>query len=365
MQIPEPEPEPVPAFLISSKFGPRPAIPDSERLHRLEPAQQQAFLSYFNDPANAEINGAQRLFNYMEQRLKPFSYLDQTLNASQALSGNAGNCMTLAIMTTALAHLADISISYQLIEDLPAYEFGEDLVIKGVHLRSVIHDTEWIDGGLIRHRIKIDYFSSGNERFVVNVSELEYLATYYRNIAVEALEQGDLDRAYWYAAESLQNDPKHPDGLNLLAISHRRAGNLDEAEEIYRYGLQHSEDVGLMKNYRLLLALQGRHQEVEQLTHRLRKVEDVDPSAWVQTARHALRVGDYVEAMRNYRDALEHAPYAHELYLELGQAYFHARRFRQAEQAMKKAVSLVSQGSDQLRYQAKLDALSRYSKRQK
>lgn len=57
---------------------------------------------------------------------------------------------------------------------------------------------------------------------------------------------------------------------NTVAIVHRRASDMEKAEEIYRYGIEQLDDkVSLLRNYRVLLEQQGRSDEVARINKRL------------------------------------------------------------------------------------------------
>ena len=74
-----------------------------DQLFALSADQLEAFKSYYFAPENADIEQHVRLYNYLDDLLYAFDYRGDTLIANTALQNKAGNCMSLAIVTSALA----------------------------------------------------------------------------------------------------------------------------------------------------------------------------------------------------------------------------------------------------------------------
>lgn len=341
-------------------FSAKPEMASLNDIHQLSPEQEQSFLSYYNDPANQLIDQHQRLANYLFEN--NFLYEYETYTASNALAFNRGNCMTLAIVTTALADLADIPVAYQLIETSPVYRLNLEgsVANRGVHIRSLLFkpqeegSTEELSG------IQVDFFPSGNSNIAGNVSNNEYIAIYYRNIAAQALSDEDYSSAYWHTLESMKYDPVNPDALNMMAVTYKRVGELDKAEEIYRYGIASAEDkLTLMKNYYLLLTSQDRQDEAREINRRLLTMEDPSPIHWFNVAVNSYDISDYVSAIRYYNRAIEIAPYLHEAHLGIALSYYQLGELGRAERAFNKALDNVRADDSETKnlYQAKLNAL--------
>lgn len=351
------------SFSNIALFGPRPALPTSDELHALSSDQRQDFLDYINAPRNAQVELHQRLYNYLDWITTGFNYQEETLTAREAMDRQTGDCQSLAIVTTALARELDLEVGYQLMDDSPVFQFGRTAVIKGVHVRTIIYDPEWqADHNFIafsRPGLAIDYFPGNRERFVSNLTENDYLAMYYRNIAAKALQRDDLDAAYWNAVEALRHGGRNAASINTLAVVHRRAGDAKTAEALYRYGIEHAnEKLSLMKNYRLLLLSEGRVAEARKAALKLDTMDDPSPFHWYHLARSSAEAGDVEDAIRYYRRALELAPYLHEAHLGLAVASFRAERPADAQRALVSALDHAYRPSTRKLYKAKLISLS-------
>lgn len=345
----------------TGQFGPRPTdIPTSEQLHRLTNEQEAKFLEYFQRRSRRGTNANRIIADYLTSSTEGFNYEGDTFDASHTLAFNTGNCMSLAILTTALAQLADVRIGYQLIDDVPVYEFEGQLVKKGVHIRTILYKPvdPAEDSKVFRQfssGIKVDYFPTKRQRFIANVSEADYLSMYYQNMAVEAIDLNDLNRAYWFAMEALDLTPLESSVLNLLAVTNRRAGNHDVAEQLYLYGIEHAENkLTLLKNYRELLVESGRLEEAEKIGNRLLNMGDDSPMNWYLLGRSAYESGSYDEAIRYFRRALDLAPYLHEAHLGIAQASYLTGRLASSERAFEDAINTAQRVSTKKLYEAKL-----------
>lgn len=358
--------EAVPAALAgfgdSSRFGTRPDLPTPEDLHRLAPAQEADFLAWFHDPLRADVRTHERLFRYLQMLTQDFQYQAETLTAGEALAGHGGNCLSLAILTTALAQLAGIEVAYQLMDDRPVFEYDGSVVKKGVHVSALLYDSEWQpDPDLLGDRQRgwrIDFFPSLKGRFIANLTAGEYLALYYSNIAADAITARDYRIAYWYLLEALRQAPDHGASLNMLAVVNGRMGDLATAEAIYVYGIERAADkLSLLKNYHGLLVSSGRDAEAARVQSRLDDMQDPSPFHWLQVARETYSAGDWDAAIRYYQRALALAPYLHEAHLGLAQAYYAAGQLRSAESSLEDAAGFAERVSIRTLYEAKLAAL--------
>lgn len=339
-------------------FGVRPLIPESQELHRLSDASQAEFLQYFHDPVRARIPSFRRVANYVVSIIAEFEYRSDTYTAADTLTSKSGNCLSLAMMTTALAQLAGVEVAYELMDSDPVFNFHGTTVEKGVHVRtlllnsrqplkSVSFETVW--------GIAMDFFPTERERFVRNMQDGEYEAMYYRNIAVESLRLNDLTTAYWYARESLRYDTESSEALNTLAVVSRRAGHSTTAEAIYLYALEHADEkLTLLKNYRVLLVADGRQEEAEQIEAQLENMADPSPNNWFQLARSAFEEHDYGRAVDYYKRVLKLAPYLSDARLELAKSYWELGDNDKAVESLLIAIEDAGNVQDRKYYKSKL-----------
>jgi len=352
-----------PALTLESHlFGERPNVISESAIHELSDEQRFAFQRYMDDPDKAEEPVHRRVFDYLEAVTIDFNYLGETHTASQALESSVGNCLALAILTTALARLADVETGYELVGSFPVFESSGNLITRGLHVRTILYDPAWVaKEGILAFRrpgITVDYFPSDSDRFISNNSDSEYYAMYYRNIAGDAIENQDLTKAYWFLLESLEWSPNNPDALNMLAIVYDRAGDSHKSDEIFRFGIQNStRQVSLLRNYGIFLRRQGRPMEAEIVEAKLAKLNDPNPFDWIKAGQEAYDDGNFRRAIKFFKNSTKLAPYLHEGHFGLAKTYFRLGNLNVAEEELEQALSTANRASTRSLYEAKLSAL--------
>lgn len=210
-----------------------------------------------------------------------------------------------------------------------------------------------------RTKLIIDYFPTGRGRFIRSISEAEFSAMYYRNMAAEALTKSDLSGAYWFTMKSLEYAPDNTDGINTLAVLYRRSGDEKTAENVYQYGIELADDEPvLLRNYSILLQEQGRLAEAEEIDSALAKLNDDDPFDWWFMAEEAFEQANYADALIYYKKSVSIAPYLHEGYFGMAKSYYKLGRLDAADRAMRQAVENAGKARFRTLYEAKLAALT-------
>lgn len=352
-------------FADHGLFGKKPYLISKDEIFQLSDEQIRDFLRYYNKWDNRNVAAHRRIYNYLKEIVSNFNYQGNTYTAEEAIRLSSGNCLSLAIITTALAHLVNVDTGYQLVDDTPVYEQQGQVVFKGVHIRSILYYTE-TDRSESKHTVlgrsslKVDYFPSGNERFIKYITENEYVAMYYRNKAAEAIAKGNYSTAYWLVKKSLEYAPDSADAINLMAVIHRQANDLLRAEKIYQYGIKYADDkLSLLKNYKILLYQQERYDEAQRISEQIDRYDDPSPFNMMRIAREAYNNGDYSTAIRYFRKATELAPYLHEGYFGLAISYYQLGDIRAAKTYMHSAAEHAFKMSKKSLYQAKLMMLSK------
>jgi Tfp pilus assembly protein PilF len=344
-------------------FGSRPPIAAPEIVQSLTPAQQQDFLTYYNLPENQQVQPPMRIANYLFKKTRTLQYENRTYSAAQTLALNKGNCLSLAILTTALAKLVNLDVDYQLVDSSPVFALTGNVVSKEVHVKTVVFERPEMSLGNVGfqygQRVVIDYFVSERRRFIGNISTAAFNAMYYLNLAGAALEEQDYANAYWQTHEALHQNPLDPTAWNIMAVIYRHAGDLAKAEEIYLFAIEHAEDkLTLLKNYRQLLVSQMRITEAAAVENKLETMEDPSPFHWYSLAKNSYDTQDYQAAIRYFNKALVIAPYLHEAWLGKAQSFYQLNELPEAELALKMAIENADRMSTRSLYEAKLTALA-------
>lgn len=341
------------------RFGQPLELASIEDIFALNEERRAHFLDFFNAPVHRHLPAHRRVHRYLVDETESFDFHNDTFVADEAFARSSGNCLSLAIITTALANLVDVDVGYQLIDASPVYELRGDIGVRGLHVRSLLYEPLSVTQTGRRGGIKIDYFPDGSERFVGNLSEDQYFALYYSNVAAESIARGEIRRAYWHLREALRLAPNSSKALNMMAVVYHRAGDPGTAERIYRYGIDHlREKVSFLRNYRALLLIQGRSDDAAAVMARLEEIDEPNPFDWLAAGRSAYGGQQYAEAIRYYRRAISLAPYLHEGYLGVALSQYQLGDTDLARRNLKKAIENSRRQSTRSLYEAKLAALT-------
>jgi len=345
-----------------ARFGPERDIPALEDLVALTPAQKSEFLRFFNSGVNARHEPHRRVYAYLTQRLGDTDFQHLTLPASETIESRSGNCMSLALVTTAYARLADIKIGWQLADADPVYSSEGSVIYSAEHIQTRLYrqslslNTHSIGFGPTY--LLVDYFTDDAPGAGRLLQKSEMIALVYQNLGIEAMTEGRLKESFWLLRAALQHDAANPDLYNAMAVLHRRAGDTVTAEHLYRFSLDEFGDrLIILRNYRRLLVAQGRSREADRVEHRIMVLPDPDPYPLLNLGDEAAEQGEPRRALAYYRRATEVAPYLHEIYLKMARIHIAQGDHKRAERALKKARDRARTASDQDRYRAKLAAL--------
>ncbi len=347
--------------LNTSLLGQKPEIESIDKILFINEKEKSRFLRYYD--AHQDIAGHYRIYDYLEGRLGSFNYYGQTYNANDTLIQNAGNCMSLAVLTKAYANLVGIELKYIEETSSPVFFQSTELQLISNHVKTKLMDPNFEPkaGSLYFYEpgLVVDYFPSRNSRAKGNIGENEFMAMYYQNLAADALEQKAYTRAAWIAIEGLTLAPKRVELINLLAVIYRHLNAPQQAESLYLYGLAiDNDDLNLLINYKVLMVTQGRTLEARALQQRIDKADDPSPFRWIMLANEHYQNADYPGALRYYTKAIELAPYMPQAYAGKAKALYLMGKPLAARHAITQALDKTHEVELQLRYQAKLAQLS-------
>src|SRR6185436_18694717 len=166
----------------------------------------------------------------------------RTRNAAEAFADRTGNCLSLVIMTAALAKEIGLPIRFQRVFVDDTWSRSDDVYFAIGHV-NVSLGRRQIDGGFGRNdsdTMTIDFLPARDLRGV-RVQPLEestIAAMYMNNRAAESFTQHNLDDAYWWARAAIEMDPGFVGSYNTLGVIYRRHGNAKEAEQVLAGALE-------------------------------------------------------------------------------------------------------------------------------
>ena len=337
---------------------------DFESVFTLSEAQKDAFKQELRKPRNRNRLDIEVIYQYLQDRLQHFNFYSKTLTAQQALEHNAGNCLTLALLTNALAQTTHVGVYFELAKTPPVFQRENGYLLSSQHIQTVIYEKKV--GGIFYSskplNLKIDYYSTAGSRTLRRVNEEEFQAMYYSNVAAEALVENKSRIAYWHIKRALQIDSDNPIALNMLAVLYRQMGYDNYAENVFIHGLSLAKNqLELLSNYHQFLLEKERFSEAVKVAEVIEDYDDPDPFKWIDIADQALLDGHYQQAIKYFKKAKRQASYLHEPSAGLAKAYFFLGEQDKALKAMKQALENSHTNSVTALYQAKYEYLKKYT----
>lgn len=367
-----PPPAPVDAtdpLLDDAAFGTPTEPPDASRLFVLSPAMQR-YVDEVLLPAARRV-GRQRALADALQRPDALQLLydpARTLPAADTFAIRRGNCLSLVILTAALAKSMDLTVDYRAADIDDSFSRRGDLVLASGHVNITI-GRRVLERGLAgdNRAYTVDFLPPAELQGLRShrIGEHELLAMYLNNRAAEALAAGRLDDAYAWAAAAVRRDPSRVASINTLGAIYRQRGLLPQAVRAFRHVLALSPShVPAVANLASALQAQGEVAEAALWRARLATLEAHAPFEEHDAGRRALALGDYRSAVDWFRRALARAPEEADSHYWLGLALYYDGQRREAFEQLRESVARTQgQAERQARYAAKIDWLREHAAR--
>ncbi len=284
-----------------------------------------------------------------------------TRNAAQTFAARSGNCLSLVIMTAALAKALELPIRYQLVaaDETVARSAGIEFFIGHVNLTLGDRVTE-MGGGRRNDLMTVDFLppelaGGWSSR---PISEQTIVAMFMNNRAAETLAAGQVDEAYWWARAAIIEDPHFTSAYNTLGVVYRRHGNLPQAERALRLALEREPtNTRAMSNLVSVLDAMGRTAEAKALAQRLAQLDPHPAFGYYTLGVAAMREGNYRQARDLFAKEVDRAPYSHEFHYWLAAAYMGLGDVENAKKELGLAWQYSTTRSERELYAAKLDRM--------
>ncbi len=332
----------------------------------LTPKQKEDIKRLFRSADYRNLSPSQQVYQFLKTQLHHFNFYSKTLIAHEALDQNAGNCLSLAILTKALAKMNNVGIQYELAKTPGVFQRENGFLLNSQHIRTVIFDKNQRYSPYYSSKdlkIKIDYFSTLGSRTLRKVNKDEFYAMFYSNRAAEAMIDGEMKSAYWHLKEAIQLDPDNLVAINMLGVLYGRMGHANYAERLFEHGLSFGHDqLEMLNNYHKLLERNNRTAKALEIATILDDYDDPDPFKWLDLADQELKNENYIRAIRYYEKAIQKADYLHQPYAGLAKANFFLGRTHKAIAAIRQAIENAHNGQMVSVYQTKYDVMKSKTK---
>jgi len=350
-------------LLHDDLFSPAPAPMGPDEIFALSPAMR-AFLATQIEPRVSSVGMQRALFDALSERGALRIAFDSavTRTAAQTFEARSGNCLSLVIMTGALARELGLRVHYQDAFLEESWQRNNDLLLQVGHV-NVQLGPRVIDTGTHNQttELLVDFLPPSLLRNVRTreIPESTLVAMFQNNRAVEALVRGNLDEAYAWSRASVRQEPGFLPEYNTLGVIYLRHGNLAQAGEVFSWVLQHDEsNTRAMSNLADVLQREGRNAEAQQLFARLARLDPEPPFHYFNLGVEAMKRKDYLAARKLFEREVSRADYYHEFHYWLALADYQLGRLEEAREELALAVETSTSRHEHDLYAAKLSWLS-------
>ena len=358
-------PLPVPTHLFEDSAFAAPVQPvDAREVFAISPAMKR-YLEVDIAPQLRTLGRQRGLVEALHRKaqLRLDYDTDSTRNAAEAFDARAGNCLSLVVMTAALAKHLELPVSYQALVGQETWSRSGDLSLVNGHVNISI-DKRLVDrvaGIDPESQVRIDFgaLPAGRGAALRQISEATILSMFMNNRAAEALVRNDLDGAYAHARAAVLQDPAYPSAYNTLGVVYQRRGLEAQAERVYRHALERAPDhaPGLLNLARQLEG-QARSAEAQPLRERLARLESEPPFHHFDLGRAAAQAGDYAAARMHLLREMRRDPDYHEFHFWLAVALYGLGDVPQAREQLTLAMNNSTTRREQSMYASKLQRLT-------
>jgi tetratricopeptide (TPR) repeat protein len=309
----------------------------------------------------------QALFDalYQAGQLKLDYDAAMTRNAREAFAARSGNCLSLVILTAAMAKELGIPVQYQNVfiedswsrdADLTYYDGHVNVSLASPRQVGRIANMGQVDGGVMT----IDFVSPDalKGRRARVVSEDTIIAMYLNNRSAESLARGQVDDAYWWVRAALRQDPRFYAAYNTLAVVYRRHGDNAHAERLLAGLLaQEPDNVITLTNMVLVQRDLGHAQEAAVLEKHLKEIQPFPPFFFFDQGVAAMKAGEFAKARDLFAREVQRAGHYHEFQFWLAVAELRLGDMRSARTHLELALENSTTADSHDLYAAKLSHL--------
>ncbi len=295
---------------------------------------------------------------YKRSQLKVEYDATQTRNAAQAFEARSGNCLSLVLMTGALARELGLQVRYQSAYVDDVWSRRGELMLRSGHVNVTLGPASLATTrGVDTTRFTIDFLPPEELRGLRTreIGESTVVAMFLNNRAAEHLAAGAVNEAYWWARAALLHEPAFLPATNTLGVIYQRQGDLAAAEQAFATVLSREGDnTRALFNLGQVLARAGRVEEARAVQARLAAIEPHPPYHFFDLGRAALERGDALAARALFNQELARAPYHAEFHFWLGLAQFRLGDEKGAREQLELAREHSTRAGERALYAAKL-----------
>lgn len=286
-----------------------------------------------------------------------------TRTASQAFDARAGNCLSLVIMTSALARHLGMPVQYHSVFVDETWGRAGNLLVSSGHVNVTLNNRLGMGKNLrfdAVEAVTIDFDPPlpGQRQHSRVITESTVTAMFMNNRSAESLAAGQVDDAYWWSRAAIEAEPSFLPAYNTLAVVYLRRGALTQAERVLTQllGLEPANAAAL-SNLVTVYVAQGRPADAQSTRERLASIEPAPPFHYFHRGLEALKKRDYAQAKSLFQKEVSRSAYYHEFHFGLAMALLGLGEYDEARRQLALAKASSTRASDRELYAGKLERM--------
>jgi len=327
-------------------------------------AEMRQYLAMEIIPGMQDRDVQKSLFDklYVEGQLKLDYDATLTRNAAQAFAARSGNCLSLVMLTAALAKELGLPVRFQLVYVDEAWDRHDGIEFLTEHVNVTLGAKAGIGtrGSLQATDLTIDFLPPEDlaSRRTRVLSEHTIVAMYMNNRAAELLTEPPFNRAYWWARAAISEDPRYVPAYNTLGIVYKLHGNLRAAERVFEWILEREPDnVIAMGNQLMVFQALGKTAQADALAGRLKAIRPYPPFHYFDLGVEAMKQQDYLAARKFFTLQVQRDAFYSQSHYWLGLAYYQLGDINRAQRELAMAIETSTTSADRELYTAELARL--------
>lgn len=251
---------------------------------------------------------------------------EMTRNAAQAFNARSGNCLSLVLMTAALAKELGMSVQFQNVMMNESWSRNNDIYFAVGHVNIVLGNKSVFRNSAQEYSqsMVIDFLPPKDLRGqrAELIAEATVIAMYFNNRAAESLAQHQVNDAYWFARAALMSDPDFIAAYNTLGVVYHQHGDLALSETVFKQILsKEKENTMALSNLIEVLRKVDRQSEAQVYADRLANLQPDAPFHYFNRGMAAMDRGEYAEAKALFKREIKRDPNYDEFHLWLALAH--------------------------------------------
>lgn len=288
---------------------------------------------------------------------------DANTVANQTFQNRAANCLSMSIMTFALAQELGFEVRFQDIK-VPEYwtiREGQSLLNRHINLQILPRQKNRIHFHFKKKGYEVDFDAQATRQHFPKtlLKRKQVVAMFHNNNGADALLKNDYVKAYAYFRSAILQSPDLSSAFANLGYLYRLNGHYAFSENAYLQAIKTDKNnLSAWRNLSHLYRYMGQHQKAKDIVSRVARKRASNPFFHINKGDQAFEKQQWEVALQHYKRALKLDRSYHEVFFGLAKTYFALGDFQRSQHFLQLAKKKSRTAQEQTIYQGKLKLLA-------